>query len=179
MNGIDRSFFFTLYNLSYHSRLFDLFITFFGEYFFYFILLISVCFAYKNYKRKTQQLKLYGFALLSAIIARFGIASIIRFFYHRPRPFLVLSLSHLISDNTYSFPSGHTIFMFSLATAVYYFNKKLAYFLYGSGLLIGFARVAGGVHYPSDVVGGIILGMATSVAIHALIKTYSPQKNIL
>jgi hypothetical protein len=59
MNGIDRSFFFTLYNLFYHSRLFDLFITFFGEYFLYFILLIFVCFAYKNYKRKTQQLKLY------------------------------------------------------------------------------------------------------------------------
>jgi len=73
-----------------------------------------------------------------------------------------------LSDSSYSFPSGHTIFIFALATAVYFFHKKLGYFLYFSGLLIGLARISGGVHYPSDILGGIILGSLTSLFIFYL-----------
>jgi undecaprenyl-diphosphatase len=60
--------------------------------------------------------------------------------------------------------------MFALATATYYFNKKLAYFLFASGLVIGLARVAGGVHYPSDVLGGIFLGILTVFIINFVLK---------
>jgi undecaprenyl-diphosphatase len=42
---------------------------------------------------------------------------------------------------------------------VLFVNKRLAYFLYTAGLIVGIARVAGGVHYPSDILGGIILGI--------------------
>lgn len=176
MNAIDTSLFFALYNLAGTSRWGDHLIVFFGEYFIYVALLVLAYFLYRDYKQSDfLRLKLYLFALAAALFARFGIASFIRLFIHRPRPFLALSLSHLINDSTYSFPSGHTIFMFALATAVFFFNRKLAYFLYASGLLIGLARVAGGVHYPSDIVGGIVLGIATSIALHGLCKWVYPQ----
>jgi membrane-associated phospholipid phosphatase len=42
-----------------------------------------------------------------------------------------------------------------------YVNKKLAYCIYALGVIIGLARVAGGVHYPSDIVGGAVLGICT------------------
>ena len=103
---------------------------------------------------------------MAALVARFGIAEAIRLFYHESRPFTALGISHLINDSTYSFPSGHTIFLFALGAATNFFNKKLAYFIYASALLIGFARVAGGVHYPSDIVGGIVLGAATGVCVY-------------
>jgi undecaprenyl-diphosphatase len=109
---------------------------------------------------------------VSAIVARFGLASLIRLFYHRPRPFLALSLPHLITDNASSFPSGHTIFLFALATATYFFNKKLSFFLCISGAVIGLARVAGGVHYPSDILGGAMLGALTGVIVYKLSHTY-------
>jgi undecaprenyl-diphosphatase len=71
----------------------------------------------------------------------------------------------VLVDTAASFPSGHTIFMFALATGVWRINKRFGWWLYALGLLIGAARVAGGVHYPSDIVGGIVLGIATSFVI--------------
>jgi len=176
MVSIDRSIFFIFYNFSYHSRVVDFLIKFFGDYFLYVVLFAFVFVLYKKSKGSLRQLKLYIFVLFSAFVARFVVAQIIRLFIHRPRPFLTFSLPHLINDTAYSFPSGHTIFIFALATATYFFNKKLSYFLYISGLLIGFARIAGGVHYPYDIAGGIILGIATGIVLHVFCKLLGPQK---
>jgi undecaprenyl-diphosphatase len=93
------------------------------------------------------------------------------------RPFIALNLpQHVLADHSYAFPSGHTTLVFTLATATYFFNKKLAYFLYASGLIIGLARIAGGVHYPSDIVGGIILGILIGFIVYKLWKRYFSHK---
>jgi undecaprenyl-diphosphatase len=175
MAAIDNFFFFAIYKLSDISRWIDLVIIFFGEYFLYIAILVFIYFAYRIYKKgKIKLLRLYVLAVFSALVARFGVASIIRFFYHMPRPFVALSLpQHLINDTAYSFPSGHTIFIFALATVTYFFNKKLAYFLYVSGFLIGLARIAGGVHYPSDILGGIVLGVIVGVIFYLPFKNHS------
>lgn len=169
MSSTDTSLFFSFYNLAGHSKAGDFLIIFFGEYFIYIALFVFILFMYRAYKigQRTKVIP-YFLAILSALIARFIVGSSIRFFYHHPRPFLAFSLPHLINDSTYSFPSGHTIFIFGLATATYFFNKKLAYFLYASGLAIGLARVAGGVHYPSDILGGVVLGIITGYVVYKL-----------
>ncbi|MEK7178114.1 MAG: phosphatase PAP2 family protein, partial [Patescibacteria group bacterium] len=170
---IDQSFFLAFYNFAGHGSAGDFLIVFFGKYFLYVALFVFAYFAYQSWRKgNIPKLYPYAIAILSAIIARFGIASFIRFFYHRPRPFLALGLPHLITDNAYSFPSGHTIFLFALATATYFFNKKLAYFLYFSGAVIGFARVAGGVHYPSDILGGAVLGALTGFVVYKSWEKY-------
>jgi len=178
MMAIDRYFFFVFYNLADHGSARDFLIIFFGKYFLYVVLLVFAFFMYQSW-RKGNIPKLYSYAIatVSAIIARLGVASFIRFFYHRPRPFLALSLPHLITDNAYSFPSGHTIFLFALATATYFFNKKLAYFLYVSGAVIGFARVAGGVHYPSDILGGAALGTLMGFIVYKFWERYFSHHN--
>ena len=171
MAAIDHSFFYTFYNLSYHSRIGDFLIKFFGDYFFYITLLAVAYFVYKSRKDTLRQIKLYILTLFLAFV----VSSIIRFFFHRPRPFLAFSLQHLIDNSAYSFPSMHTILIFALATTVYFFNKKISYFLYISGLLIGLARIAGGVHYPSDIAGGTILGITTSIALYLFCKIFNPK----
>ena len=177
MNTIDLSLFFALYNLAGHSKTADFFIVFLAEYFIYITLFIYAFIIYRTYRFKPKiETAPYFAAIFSALVARFGVGSLIRFFYHHPRPFITLSLAHLINDNTYSFPSGHTIFMFGLATATYFFNKKLAYFLYASGLAIGLARIAGGVHYPSDILGGIMIGVLTGYAVYKLWQRYFLHK---
>jgi len=155
----------------------QIFYRFLGEYFICITLFIYAFFIYRTYRLKPKiEMVPYFVAILSASVARFGVGSLIRFFYHHPRPFITLSLAHLINDNTYSFPSGHTIFMFGLATATYFFNKKLAYFLYASGLVIGLARIVGGIHYPSDILGGIMLGILIGFIVYKLWKRYFSHK---
>lgn len=173
MAEIDQSLFLVFYNLAGYSSIGDFFIIFFGKYFLSIVLLTFAYVAYRNWRKENiRNVYPYAAAMVSALTARFALASLIRFFYHNPRPFLALNLPHLLEDNASSFPSGHTIFLFALATATYFFNKKLAYFLYASGIVIGFARVAGGVHWPSDILGGVVLGTITGFVAYKLLEKY-------
>ncbi len=79
----------------------------------------------------------------------------------RTRPYdAIAGLSSLIgSQSDFSFPSGHTGSSFAAATVMFCGLKKR----YGSfalilAALIGFSRIYVGVHYPSDVIGGALIG---------------------
>ncbi len=61
------------------------------------------------------------------------------------------------SDN--SFPSGHTASAFALATAIFLINKKLGVLMFVLSSLVGLGRVLSNVHYPLDVLGGLVLGI--------------------
>jgi undecaprenyl-diphosphatase len=76
--------------------------------------------------------------------------------------------------STYAFPSGHTTFVFALATIAWYYHEKVAYFLYVSGLVIGIARVIAGVHYPSDILGGIIVGTVVAYILMLIAQKLLP-----
>jgi len=106
-------------------------------------------------------------SLVSAIVARFIFVEAIRFFYNSPRPFLVLSdVTQLINHETTSaFPSGHASFYFALAAGVYLYNKKAGYLYFASAVLMGFARIFAGVHWPIDIAVGAILGIMTAIAV--------------
>lgn len=62
-----------------------------------------------------------------------------------------------------SFPSGHTMVSFACATVIYYYNKRLGMVSFVIAALIAFSRLYLFVHYPSDVLGGMIFGILTSV----------------
>ena len=64
-----------------------------------------------------------------------------------------------------SFPSGHTASAFAFATAVTADLPQLALPLYGMAAAVGYSRVHGGVHYPGDVVGGAVLGLAVGTVV--------------
>ena len=177
MTLLDISLFFAIHSLAGRGIFGNFLIVFFGEYFIYLVFAIFILAAYRAYKKRKNiaALKPYLGAVVAAFIARYGVTEIIRSFYPHLRPFVTFHLSHLLTDMSYSFPSGHTIVLFSLATATYFFNKKLSYFIYASGLVVGIARIAGGVHYPSDVVGGIIFGIATSGILYLCYSQYRQQ----
>ena len=120
-----------------------------------------------------RQLHILSVFLLSAILSRGLITEIIRFFYHRPRPFLSLNLTPLIHDFSNSFPSGHMTFFFVLALSIFLLNKKWGWFFVAGVILMGLGRIFVGVHWPSDILGGILIALLS----YFLIKKILPFKN--
>lgn len=91
----------------------------------------------------------------------------------RPRPYVasdeIVTLIKQLSS--YSFPSGHTSSSFAAAFVLYRMLPKkagiLALVLAG---MIGFSRMYVGVHYPTDVLGGIVVAFMCSVWAHYLVQ---------
>lgn len=123
-------------------------------------------------------------ALLCAFFAS-GIAILvdilISLFWSRPRPFI--SHPDLISVRTIgfdvsssSFASSHTYIAFAIATSIFlYGHKKLGTFLYLIAIAIAVSRIGVGLHYPTDVIGGALLGIASGI--FAFLIVHKNQKH--
>jgi undecaprenyl-diphosphatase len=94
-----------------------------------------------------------------AVGARILIANAI----NRPRPFVAdPSLHHVaLPISTTSFPSGHAFLLFTVAGIIFFLGRHpwLGWLLLLMAAVVSVARVVAGVHYPSDVLGGAILGL--------------------
>ncbi|MGI9149729.1 MAG: phosphatase PAP2 family protein [Chloroflexota bacterium] len=77
---------------------------------------------------------------------------------HRPRPFLELGFAPLFphADDS-SFPSDHTLVGVALVGALVWRARGPGLVLAAWAVVVGFARVAAGVHYPSDILGSAAL----------------------
>jgi undecaprenyl-diphosphatase len=167
ITNLDTSTFYFLYGLAGRSVFFDSLIIFFGYYFIFIVFAVFGYFAVKDFFKEGIRGTLpYIYTFTAALVSKFAVVGAFRIWLLRDRPYLALNLSHLLSADSNSFPSGHTITIFSMATAAYFYNKKLSYFMFVSGILVGFARIAGGVHYPSDILGGIILGILVGMIVY-------------
>lgn len=102
----------------------------------------------------------------------------------RPRPYadesgVFYQLWLLVGQNVESdksFPSGHTTAAFASMTAVYMTgNKRVSWLAYIFAFLMGLSRIYLVVHFPSDVLAGIIVGTVAGV-IGTLIAWRLPQK---
>ena len=73
-----------------------------------------------------------------------------------------------------SFPSSHAVNNFAVATLFVYYYRHLWPYLYGWASLVALSRVAVGVHYPSDILGGACIG--TFVALFIVFLWTSLQR---
>lgn len=116
-------------------------------------------------------------SFLSMAIAG-SIDLIIYIFWKRPRPYiahadtLTANISGQYTDMA-SFPSSHTYIAFAIATSIFlYGHKRLGTFLFTLAILIAVSRIGAGLHYPSDVIGGALLGIASGIVAYILVHKY-------
>ncbi|TSC56690.1 MAG: Bacitracin transport permease protein BCRC [Parcubacteria group bacterium Greene0714_21] len=141
----------------------DLLTIFFAKYFGYVLLGILAVLWLRNFKK---YLPLFWQAAAAAILSRGIITEAIRFFWHRSRPFVEQNLTPLIDHSaSASFPSGHASFYFAIGTVLYFYNKKAGMVFLLGATLIGIARVLAGLHWPSDIIGGAIIGIACGILV--------------
>ena len=104
----------------------------------------------------------YGVTLVIALIIDLLLCNvIIKPIVARIRPYDInTSVKLLITAPTdYSFPSGHTASSFTAVSALYFSKCRLWIYSFVLAALIAFSRLYLYVHYPSDVLAGIILGI--------------------
>jgi undecaprenyl-diphosphatase len=147
---------------------FDVFfklITHIGDNAIFFIVLSVVCLFFK----KTRK---YGIALAIGLTLCLILCNItLKNLFARVRPFDVKNVALLINAPTdFSFPSGHTTCSFLWAEITRRFYKKLSIPAYILACLIAFSRLYLYVHYPTDIIGGIILGIAIGYAASKIVN---------
>jgi len=158
--ALDINFFYFFNNLAGQSRFFDVLVVFFAEYFQYLLVAIFLLLLFFSKYAKQEKIRIFWVSFISVIVARLGVTELIRFFYHRPRPFIAHQVQQLFSENGWSFPSGHSAFFFAMAMAIYLYNKKWGIGFFLAAVLMNISRIIAGVHFPSDIIGGAIVGIA-------------------
>lgn len=156
-------------NEHFHNAFFDGFfsiITHLADAGWFWIALAALLLCFKK-TRKTGCVM--GAALLMGVIFGNGI---LKPLIHRVRPYdnaawspAVTRATLLISPpSDYSFPSGHTLASFEGAFGLFLCNKKWGAPALVLAVLIAFSRLYFYIHYPTDVIGGMILGIGFAVA---------------
>lgn len=108
--------------------------------------------------------------LVSAATAWF-LAHFLKNIFHTLRPFDALSwVKPLILESGYAFPSGHATFFMALASSLWFYHKRLAVFFCLSAILIGLARIAAGIHWPIDILGGLVFGYVLGTGAYYLLR---------
>ncbi|MFA5405210.1 MAG: phosphatase PAP2 family protein [Ignavibacteria bacterium] len=144
-------------------------------------ILFGVSRANNNYYDENSSVLLALSEMLSSGIV-IGTKNIVK----RERPYKTLSNVHYNKSkfllDRYSFPSGHSAMSFAMATSLTlrYPDKPIlisGVYLYSTVISLG--RIFLGVHYPSDVLAGMLVGSGSAVIIHSLRKEIIEVKNNL
>jgi len=85
----------------------------------------------------------------------------VKFLIDRTRPYDQIASTRVLTthESDPSFPSAHTEMSFLAATIVSRFHPGYSKYLYAFSLIVALSRIYVGVHFPSDAIGGIIIGI--------------------
>ena len=118
------------------------------------------------------------FSIISLIICALVANIILKPLIHRPRPFTEIADIILLikTPKDYSFPSGHTAASFVMIFVFFRHIKKYFIPVFVTGILIAFSRMYLSVHYPSDILAGLIIGIFSGLAGEKAVNRFYTKK---
>ncbi|MGO1580547.1 MAG: phosphatase PAP2 family protein [Peptoniphilaceae bacterium] len=97
----------------------------------------------------------------------------------RPRPYNFAEVNILVRElKDFSFPSGHTYSAFATAFSIFFYNKKNSILFFVFAFIMAFSRLYLYVHYPSDILGGIFLGLFSAILGYKLVENLRITKGL-
>ncbi len=129
--------------------------------------------------KKDKDLQQKGFVLGASFLVNAAITTSLKKIINRPRPYETYTdIEKLTSGGSGSFPSGHTSEAFATATSLSLAFPKwyviAPSFVYASA--VGYSRMHLGVHYPSDVLAGAIVGAGSAYLCYKAQKWINHKK---
>ena len=147
-------------------------ITFLGEAGWFWILLGIVLLCTRKYRK-------CGVAVLLALLLDLVLANmILKPLVARDRPCWINQEVELLVrvPGDFSFPSGHTMASFAAASALFFTWRRAGVWAFVLGTLMGISRLYFYVHFPTDVLAGVILGFFCGFAGVFLMKKVQQTK---
>jgi len=178
---MNHTLFFTLHNLAHQSIFSDWLIIFSADLFGMIMIVLAGLFLFfhtdgifdykKPFLQFINKIKEISLVFLSGIVA-WIIATILKYFISSPRPFIYFEnvkplFLHGALD---SFPSGHATFFSALALSLFLRHRRMGIYYIFVALIISFARVASGIHFPVDILVGWILGSTIALIFNRIFK---------
>lgn len=126
----------------------------------------------------TERARLQRWTLIG--ISSIGLSNVsvvlINVAWDRTRPYAVLDEIELLFYRATdpSFPANPVAIGAAAGAAAWMANRKFGYWLFGAAVLYGISRVYAGVFFPSDVLGGVVVGILTTWGTAYLHRFFSP-----
>lgn len=130
-----------------------------------FWVVLAVALSAKAKYRRCSITMLIGL-IIGVLVGNLAIKNAVR----RDRPCWINEQADLLIGvpQDFSFPSGHTLSSFAAAAILYYYNKKLGIPAFIVAGLIAFSRMYLYVHFPTDILAGILVGFAVAAVTVAI-----------
>ncbi|WP_438313722.1 phosphatase PAP2 family protein [Sporosarcina sp. FA9] len=141
---------------------------------------LIVCYLYFILQYRHQAV-LFATVMIGTVIVNF----LLKIYFKRERP----EIHKIMEANGFSFPSGHTMMAFSLYAIIAYIAwrnirtmlSRILLFLFAATMIvvIGMSRIYLGVHYPSDVIGGMAasaLWVTIAISVYAFYQDRQKTK---
>lgn len=147
------------------AKLLDWFAIFCAKYLLYIMIAVLFLSAFRLHSRG-----IFFYSLLAGLVAAFVFNTIIYIFYQKHRPAELRSSKVLIAvPQNPSFPSRHAALAFGMSFYIFAYNAPLAIIFLICACLVGISRVFCGVHWFSDILGGLVSGLASALIIYNLV----------
>jgi membrane-associated phospholipid phosphatase len=147
----------------------------------YIVLLLGALWVALNTLRTVQPFSLFTYMKQGLIDGAFilllpvGVATIaseiVSKFFDRARPFVSVDGVKLVTPHAADggMPSHHTTFMIAVAVAIFLRSKLVGSALIALTLISGAARVAAGIHFPTDIAVGVVLGAGAVILVNRIL----------